>query len=175
MMIDAVHIHLMFSHIPVLATPLGVLLLLLSIIWKNHTLRMTALGLFMVAALIAIPVYLTGEPSEEVVESLPGVQEVLIEQHEDFGKIGLIGGAITGLLALVSLVLTRTKSAYPLKTSIFLLMSGIVASGLLIQTAYLGGQVRHSEIRPTAYNSPKAAAPIMDERNSEYEDDEDHE
>ncbi len=144
---DAVHIHLMLNHLPVLATPLGFILLLFGFVWKNRTLRTTALGLFVLAAVAVIPVYLTGEPAEEVVESLPGVQEGIIDQHSDLGKLGFIGSGVLGLLALVVLIRYRGKSEFPVQAGILLLATSAISCGVLIQTAYLGGQVRHTEIR----------------------------
>jgi hypothetical protein len=40
-------------------------------------------GGFVLTALLALPVYFTGEPAEKVVERLPGVTEPLIEEHEN--------------------------------------------------------------------------------------------
>jgi hypothetical protein len=46
-------------------------------------LKRISLGIFIIVALLAIPAYLTGEPTEELVENLPGVSKSSIEQHEE--------------------------------------------------------------------------------------------
>lgn len=169
---DAVHIHLMLNHIPVLLTPLAFVMLMLGLLRKNQTLRTTALNLFVIAAIVAVPVYLTGEPSEEMVETLPGIQESIVEQHEDAGKLGLIGTSVVGLLAVLFLVLHKAKTDFPVKSSLLLLLISAVSSGLLIQTAYIGGQIRHTEIH--AGNQPASLNPETTAGERDHDEDQGH-
>jgi hypothetical protein len=66
------HVQLMLNHIPVLGAVFGLALLTFALWRKSEELRKAALGTFLVAALVAVPAYLTGEPAEDSVESLPG-------------------------------------------------------------------------------------------------------
>jgi hypothetical protein len=50
---------------------------------KSEELKKMSLWVFVLVALVALPVYLTGEPAEEVVEHLPGVAESFIESYEE--------------------------------------------------------------------------------------------
>src|SRR5215470_15297757 len=77
------HVHLMLTHLQVIGTIFGVLLLLLALLKKSEELKRVSLGIFVLTALLALPVYLTGEPAEKVAEHLPGVTEPLIERHEN--------------------------------------------------------------------------------------------
>jgi hypothetical protein len=92
------HLHLApQSRIPVLGTAFGLGFAHAYGIWRKSTeLKKTALGVFVLAALMTIPVDLTGEPAEEGIEGLPGVSETIIEQHEEaagvaFASIGVLG------------------------------------------------------------------------------------
>jgi len=72
---NATQIHLALNHIPVLLSITGGLILLFGLIKKNTPVMRTALILLVAAALFTLPVYLTGEGTEEAVEKLPGVSE----------------------------------------------------------------------------------------------------
>ncbi len=93
-------------------------------------------------ALIAIPVFLTGEPAEESVENLPGVSEALIGQHEDAATWALWVMEALGLLSLAALLFAfkgeQTKKT--LYGAAFAL--SLVTFGLMGYTGYLGGQIR---------------------------------
>ena len=99
--------------------------------------------------LIAIPVYLTGEPAEETVEHLPGVLESIIEEHEEFAKFGLISAIVSGIAALVSLAFLRTDpDGGKAKLLLFATLAlAAITVGTMGWTAKLGGVIRHTEIR----------------------------
>ena len=116
-----------------------------------------------IAALFTVPVYLTGEGTEEAVEKLPGVSEGLIESHEEMAKIGLIIIIITGITALITMIIKKKASL--LKPALLLCVVLSFASfGVMAQTAHLGGQIRHSEIR--------SGTVIQENNNGENEGDE---
>jgi hypothetical protein len=77
------HLHFMMNHIPVLGSAFRLALLLFSVFRKSEELKKTAVGVFVIVALLAVPAYLTGEPAEDIVKPLAGVAEVAIEQHEE--------------------------------------------------------------------------------------------
>ncbi len=144
---DWAHIHLMISHFPVIGIVFGILLLSLAIIRKSKELKLVSFGIFIIIALVALAVYLTGEPAEEIVEKLPGVAESIIEQHEDMAFISLIAIEILGVIAAIGLFISlRSKSVSGWIVTALLVLS-IVSGGLIGQIANLGGQIRHSEIR----------------------------
>ncbi len=139
------HLHLILNHIPVLGTIFGLLILAFGFIRKSDEVKQTALGIFILSALMTIPVYLTGEPAEEIVENLAGVSEAIIDQHEDWAYYALILMEITGALALLNLIFFHRSFAK--KFLVVTTLSSIIAVGSIIWTANLGGQIRHSEIR----------------------------
>jgi uncharacterized membrane protein len=143
---NASQIHLALNHVPLFFSITGGLILLFGFFKKNDSIKIMSLYFLIAAALFTIPVYLTGEGTEEMVEKLPGVSENMIEEHEEMAKIGLIVIIITGVAALASLF-TRQKAGF-FKTGLALCAFLSFASfGVMAQTAHLGGQIRHSEIR----------------------------
>ncbi len=77
------HFHLLLNHAPIIGPAFGIAVLLAGFIFKSDPVKRAALGIFVLAALLAIPAFLTGEGAEEIVEKLPGVNETLMETHED--------------------------------------------------------------------------------------------
>lgn len=143
-------IHLLLNHVPILGSIFGVALLAAGLLRKSEELKKAALVLFIVCGVLAIPVYLTGEPSEEIVEHLPGVSEEFIEEHEESALITLVGIELVALVALAGLILARNKRNAPAAITSLCFILALAASLIAARTAYLGGQIRHSEIRSNA-------------------------
>jgi uncharacterized membrane protein len=147
------HIHLMLNHIPVLGTVFGLALLAWGMFRRDVSLQRAALVTFVVTALAAIPVYLTGEPSEDVVERLAGTAKAAIETHEEAALTALIGIELLGAIGIAGLILSRMgRAGTALMRGAFLV--AIVAAGLMAWTANLGGRIRHSELRGSAAQQP---------------------
>lgn len=72
------HLHLLLNHVPVIGTLLGLLLLLVAFGRKSEELKKVTLGLFVLIALVTVPVYLTGEPAEEMIENIPGISKAIL-------------------------------------------------------------------------------------------------
>ena len=65
-------IHLALTHMPVILSMTGLVILIISLIMKNTVVIKTSFYIFLIAGLFTIPVYFTGEGAEEMVEHLPG-------------------------------------------------------------------------------------------------------
>lgn len=141
------HLHLLFNHLPILGTLFGLLILMSGFLVRNNAVKRTALGIFVLSALCAIPAFLTGEGAEEMVESLPGVTENLVEAHADLADIFLwvVGGL--GLLSLFTFFadLKAQKIAPILYGITFAAAVGTMI--LAQQVGSTGGKIRHTEIR----------------------------
>ena len=83
------HIHLLLNHFPIVGTLIGSFLMLWGIIKKNDHTKSIAAFLLATMALVAIPVFLTGEPAEESVEKISEVSENMISLHEEAAEIGI--------------------------------------------------------------------------------------
>jgi len=143
---NAAQIHLALNHAPLFLSVIGGGILLLGMIKKNESFKNLSLYFLIAAAVFTIPVFLTGEGTEELVENLPGVNENAIEEHEEMAKISLIIISIMGGLALIGLFIRNKASMARI------LFSGLVLLSLgsfvtMAQTAHLGGLIRHSEIQ----------------------------
>jgi hypothetical protein len=159
------HWHLLLNHFPLFGTFIGIPLLIFGLVRKNGSITNAALFVLAVAAVVTIPVYLTGEPAEEIVEHLPGVLHDNIESHEDFAKFALISAIGTGIAAIAGLVAAvRFKSAATMIATITLILA-FITGGLMAWTANLGGPIRHTEI------SGASATQTGSDRENRREDD----
>jgi len=141
------HVHLIINHIPVIGIGLLILLFIVAIVRKNKGLITVALAFIILISLATIPVYLTGEPAEEVVEDMPGISEELIEEHEEQAEIAFILVEVAGGLALITLIARRYSDNLGQRLVILTLLVLIVSGGLIGWTANLGGKIHHEEIR----------------------------
>ncbi len=147
---NATHLHLLLHHFPIIGTLLGVGIMLYGYLTASDQVKKAALWTWAAMAVIAIPVFLTGEPAEEAIEGLPAVSESLIEAHEDAATVAIWLMEALGLLSLLTLVLDKTKPAMSKSLVLGSTLLGLVVFGAMGRTGYLGGQIRHSEIRSGA-------------------------
>jgi len=147
---NSTHIHLLLNHFPVIGTLIGSGLLLWGIVKKQDQVKTIAAAILVLMALLAIPVYLTGEPAEESVEKLPGVMESMIEMHEDAATIAIWLMGLAGLAALLSLFLHWQKKSFSKTAFSITFVLALICFAAMARTGYYGGQIRHTEIRTGA-------------------------
>ena len=151
---NATHLHLLLNHTPVVGTVFGLGLLAYGLWRKSEDLKKTALGVFVICALLAVPVYLTGEPAEHVAKRISGVSKPVIEQHEEAAGVAFTAVVVLGVGALAGLLLFRRGKPVPGWYSSVILVAALIVTGLMAWTANLGGLVRHPEIQ--SGNNPSA-------------------
>ncbi|HEX7336906.1 MAG TPA: hypothetical protein VF252_06835 [Gemmatimonadales bacterium] len=141
------HIHLALNHVPVIGLLVVLLLLVVAGLRRSTELTRVSCGLLALLAAVAVVVYFTGEPAEELIENLPGFSEALVEEHEEVALIATIGMVVLGLVALAGLIRFRGPRSAPAWYGRGVLLLALVMGGVMVWTANLGGQIRHSEIR----------------------------
>ena len=170
---NSVQMHLAFTHVPVILSLVGLGMLIVSFLTKNSILTKTSYYIIVISGLAALPVFFTGESTEEAVEHLPGVSETIIERHEEVAKMAMVSIVAGGLLALAALISFRWfLAARLLKVGVLVLT--FISGGLMIQTAHLGGQIRHTEIRngmTAANENERGESQINDPRQKQEDND----
>lgn len=143
---NSVQMHLALTHVPVILSLVGLIMLIVAFFIKNTTLTKTSYILLLVAGVSVLPVFFSGEDTEEAIENLPGVSDAIIERHEEVANLAMISIAAAGSLALAGLFTFKRQIAARVFKSVVLILA-IASGGLMAQTAHLGGQIRHTEIR----------------------------
>ncbi len=158
----AAHLHLALNHIPVLGTLLGTVLLAYGLWQRQETIQDVGLGLLVVVGAVAVAVYWTGEPAEEIVDGVAGVSHDAIEAHEAWGWYAVLASIGTGVASLGALLYGWSQRTLARWTAPFVLVLSLLTTGVMAYTANLGGKVHHPELRtgPTAVgttpNGPEA-------------------
>jgi len=155
---NGAQIHLALNHLPLFGTLFGFLILLFALLKNSTPLKQAGLWLCLAAAVGAVPTYLAGEPAEDVILNLPGIEEERIEEHEEMALIALIGIEILGAASLAGLYLSRKTGAAPPTVIIGCLILSLAALAILGWTAHLGGQIHHPELRPGFQAPPPLGA-----------------
>jgi hypothetical protein len=149
------HFHLATTHAPVLGTVFGLGLLLLAVWRKSEELKRVALLGFVVAALLALPAYLSGAPASEMLRQFtPGMTMDASDQHAESAILAFAGSLLSGVVALAGLIHFRQGRKLPAIFLGFVLLLAMVACGLLGWTANLGGKIRHLELVPPIVHLP---------------------
>lgn len=142
-------LHLILNHYPILGTLFGVLLAAYGFFAKNKSILHAGLVTLFVAALIAIPTYLTGEGAEEIVEEL-GVDHDVIHAHEEAAELAVWLMMGLGLLSAATFFLSLRASMNNSTIRILYivtLVAGLAVFGYMARVGGLGGKIRHTEVR----------------------------
>lgn len=150
---DATHLHLILTHVPIVGTLFGTAILAYGLYANNTDLKKTAVVTFILMALLTIPVFLTGSAAEETVETIPGVTENLIENHEEWAEKALWGIGFLGVLAIITGYAILKTRAFAKTMSVITLIVSLGTFGLFAKVGNEGGKIRHSEIRTTNLNN----------------------
>jgi uncharacterized membrane protein len=148
------HIHLFITHLPLFGSMFGGLVLLHGFFTKSIQTNIAGYYILILSGIGAGIAYLTGEGAEETIENIQGIIKSNIEAHEEFALFALISLISLGVLSLMALLLTWNKSPLIKPLNIVILLLSVISFILVARTAYLGGQIRHTELNPTTNNTP---------------------
>jgi uncharacterized membrane protein len=90
--------------------------------------------------------------------NLPDVSREMIEQHEDMALISALVVGALGLLSVWALWRYRRPAIVSPMIVRSLLVGAVIGAALMAYTGLLGGQIRHSEVRPGFVPPPRGTA-----------------
>jgi hypothetical protein len=140
------HIHIMFTHVPVIGVAVVIAFLLVGRIRGSREIDWVGLQMFVALAVLSIVVYLTGSPASHHMREMPGISIDAIHRHSNAADFAFWSLAALGTLSLGALVKFRSVSAIPVRLMNALLALALVVFLLMLWTANLGGKIRHPEI-----------------------------
>jgi uncharacterized membrane protein len=154
---DATHIHLLLNHFPVVGTLIGGAIFIVGVFRREALLQLTGLVTLVVVSLVAVPVFLTGEGAEEAVEHLPGVSEAIIHEHEEWAEAAIWAIGAMGLVSAASFAAVWRRLRFAKYSALAVMLLVVTSFALVAKTANVGGQIRHTEIRPGAADASQSA------------------
>jgi uncharacterized membrane protein len=165
------HFHMLLNHFPVIGTLIGSGLLLWGIIKNQDNIKSIAAVVLALMAIIAIPVYLTGEPAEETVEELAGIAKSMIGLHEDAATIAIWLMGITGIISLAALLFAWQKRKMANTVFIISFVLSALCFAAMARTGYYGGQIRHTELGTAGINGQQNEQEKEGEKGAGEKDD----
>jgi uncharacterized membrane protein len=148
-MFTGAHLHLLVNHAPIFGSLFALALLVASYFTSADVLRRTAFVVLIGSAIAGAAADLSGDAAEEAVRGLPGVRREDIDAHKRVGDKAYILADVLGALALGALVRWRGRPV-PASVTIVAVLATAFVGGAFVYTGLLGGQIRHTEVRPGA-------------------------
>ena len=144
---NGAHFHLVVNHLPIIIPMAALIVLIVGLIIKSEVVKRTAYFLFVVGAICTMPAFASGEGAEEMAESLPGVTEQLIHEHEEKAEAFALFNYALGLISIVAIWASWKQKSFAKWLSIVMLVLALVVIFKGREVGTSGGEIRHTEIR----------------------------
>lgn len=153
------HLHLVLNHFPIIGTLIACLLLFVGLLRKQTMLQQTGALLLVIMAIIAIPVFLTGEPAEESVEHLAGISRRVIHEHEEAAEFAIWLMGLTGILSFLAYIFQQRVG---MKGYWLVWVFSLLTFVSMARVGLLGGEIRHPEASNTQIENTGNTAPTLE-------------
>jgi hypothetical protein len=131
----------------VVITLLGMGLLTFGAWRKSEEVKKAALAVMTLVALVAMPLYFSGEPAVDSIKGVPDIADRILDQHQAAAATALASSILLGVIAISGLAFFRGTKPVAHWFTALAVATALVAAASLAWTANLGGQVHHGEIR----------------------------
>ena len=145
---DGTHLHLLLNHVPTIGFVVAVGFYLVALVSASRDLKLASLALMVGVALATIPAYVTGNIASAHVQDVPDIEQTTIATHEGAAFLAMIVIQFTGAVAWLAIWALRRTGRVSTLTDVSVLVLSVVALALVAGAANLGGNIRHTEIRP---------------------------
>ncbi|MEP7355543.1 MAG: hypothetical protein ABI824_20120 [Acidobacteriota bacterium] len=159
---NLVHVHLLLNHFPTVGMVVGLSIYLIALATRSNELKRVSLIVFVMISLIAVPTFASGNAAQEMIAKLPGISQALVDAHNSAAIPALIVMEFTGIFAWLGLWRFRRDGIFPSTNLTIVLLLAVVTFVLMAQTASIGGEITHPEIRAA---QPSAAFLSIDAPN----------
>jgi uncharacterized membrane protein len=151
---DWVHLHLALNHVPVLGTLFVCLLLITAAVKQDDSLKRLSLWWAVALTLISIALKFTGDQAAAAAENEPWLIGTYVQAHEQAADQATTGIFLMGIAAIMALVIARKRRPVRTWSMALTICLGLLTFALMARAANLGGQIRHTEIRPNLIVAP---------------------
>ncbi len=148
MNMNGAHWHLIVNHISAILIPVGLVVLAVAMKRRSVELRMFAAVLFVVSGVFGWVADETGGKAAQEIAATDESLHPYIHEHAEAAEFAEASGLLIAALAIAMEVAVRAKPKWALLIQWILLIAAIHGTTVYARTAYLGGLIRHPEIRP---------------------------
>jgi uncharacterized membrane protein len=147
---DTTHLHLLLNHVPTIGFIVALSFYVVSFIGRSDHVRQAGLALMVGIAFISIPTYVTGNGAWAALQAMEmqDMTQSAVETHEGAAFLALVAIQITGALAFLGLWSIRRTGSLSNAANLVIFVCAVISFVLVAGAANLGGEIRHSEIRP---------------------------
>jgi uncharacterized membrane protein len=154
------HLHVMLNHFPIILTLLVPPILLAGLFFQQKPILAVGFSLALLGALITPVVMQTGHSAHtrfEMGQIQPPLDEegdIAAEMHEDMAEKAAPLLYFVGFGGIAGLLILRFRPAWAKGAALAVIVAAGVASIFTLQSAQLGGRIRHPEFRPQKNPTP---------------------
>ena len=154
---DTTHLHLLLNHVPTIGFIVALGFYIVSFFGESDHVKQASLVLMVGVAFLTIPTYVTGNAAWNAIQSMDDMRQSAAETHEGAAFLAMVAIEITGALAFLGLWSMRRTGSLSHAASAVIFVFAAVSFVLVAGAANLGGEIRHTEIRPAQEASPRSA------------------
>ena len=154
------HLHVMLNHFPIILTLLVPPILLAGLFFQQKPILAVGFSLALLGALTTPVVMQTGHSAHtrfEMGQIQPPLDEdgdIASEMHEDMAEKAAPILYLVGFGGIARLLTLRFRPAWAKGAALAVIVAAGVASIFTLQSAQLGGRIRHPEFRPQKNPTP---------------------
>ena len=154
------HLHVMLNHFPIILTLLVPPILLAGLFFQQKPILAVGFSLALLGALTTPVVMQTGHSAHtrfEMGQIQPPLDEegdIAAEMHEDMAEKAAPILYFVGFGGIAGLLILRFRPAWAKGAALAVIVAAGVASIFTLQSAQLGGRIRHPEFRPQRNPTP---------------------
>lgn len=147
LVMNGAHLHLLVNHVSLFTLVIGTAAFVASMIRKSSDLRVFAVVLFVLTGIFGWVAVQTGGQAADIVKTLPGVADSFVNEHADAAMWAERSGFLIAALAIATEWAARKKKNAFKALQWILLVFAIHGGTVYARTAFLGGLIRHTEVR----------------------------
>ena len=141
------HVHLLINHLPIFGSILGAIVLAQGLWTKSDQVKIAAYSILIISSIGACIAFFTGGGAAKTVKNIDGINKDMISEHAEFAVFALITLIILGVVSIYGIYLTIRSSNLTRSIAILVLIISLLSFILVARIGYLGGQIRHTEIK----------------------------
>lgn len=144
-----VEVHLSLNHVPLVGLALGLVFFVFGLKRAAGAALLAGLRVFVAMGIVVLPVAGSGLMSATALANATWLDASAVSRHQLAGIVTLVVLVTLAALSAAMLWVSRDTSTVPRWGRTTILVLALVGLGTCLWTAYIGGRLRHSELRPT--------------------------
>ena len=147
---NGAHLHLLLNHFPVITPMLAIPITAIGVWRQSPAVQKVGLWLLTLTIAMGAAAYFSGSPAAEILKDYPGINHSALDNHALAAPYVFLGNGLVGLASLLLLrKLRKAEAPSPFAWASYFVLT-LWALTIVLQTARLGGQIKHEETQEVA-------------------------